>query len=88
MVTKQMLVSIVVTKGQEIPKPSLDDLINKLGSGTQIGDYTITSLSLIKSLDFSGGYKEHDEMEVLSGKDTYEEKLCGLTFHVGACAFF
>ena len=64
------------------------ELIAKLGSGTKIGDKTIVSLSLIRSQDLSGGYKEHDEMEVLSGRDSYEEVLCGLKFNVSPFAFF
>jgi hypothetical protein len=48
----------------------------------------IVALTLIRSADFSGGYKEGDEMEVLSGKDSYEEVLCGLKFNVSPFAFF
>lgn len=46
------------------------------------------SLTLIKSTDLAGGYKEHDEMLVLSGKSNYEEILCGLKFNVSPFAFF
>lgn len=63
-------------------------LIKQLGAGKTFGDYSIVSLTLIKSLDLAGGYKETDEMEVLSGTSSYEEKLCGLKFNVGPFAFF
>ena len=36
----------------------------------------------------SGGYKEGDNWEILSGKGYYEEILCGLTFTVSPFAFF
>jgi tRNA/tmRNA/rRNA uracil-C5-methylase (TrmA/RlmC/RlmD family) len=63
-------------------------LIKQLGAGKTFGDYSIVSLTLIKSLDLAGGYKETDEMEVLSGTSSYEEKLCGLKFNVSPFAFF
>jgi tRNA (uracil-5-)-methyltransferase len=84
-----MLVSIVVTNGPEQMSPeTLHELIAKLGNGTKVGDREIVSLSLIKSNEVSGGYKEQDEMEVLSGKDSYEERLCGLKFNVSPFSFF
>jgi tRNA (uracil-5-)-methyltransferase len=86
--TKQMLVSVVVTKGHEMAESVRNELVAKLGTGTKVGSFEIVSLTLIKSQDLSGGYKEHDEMEVLSGKDSYEELLCGLKFNVSPCAFF
>lgn len=90
-ITKQMLVCIVVTKGEaEMSESTKKDLVQKLGEGTKIGNqgFYIVSLTLIKSNESSGGYKEHDEMQVLSGKDSYEEILCGLKFNVSPCAFF
>ena len=84
-----MLVSVCVTKGDvSMSETTKEALIKQLGAGTTFGDYFIVSLSLIKSLDLAGGYKEHDEMEVLSGTSNYEEKLCGLKFNVGPFAFF
>jgi len=89
-ITKQLLLSVVITKGQEMPEVVRKTLIAKLGSGTKVGSqgFEIVSLTLIKSSDLSGGYKEQDEMEILSGKDSYEEILCGLKFNVSPFAFF
>lgn len=87
--TKEMLVSACVTKGEQgLPDETRKLLAEKLGSGVKVLDRTIVSLSLIKSSDLSGGYKDNDELEVLSGKDSYEEILCGLKFNVSPFAFF
>ena len=55
-----------------------------------LGDrsYKICSLSVIYSSDLSGGYKEGDDWEILSGKGHYEEVLCGFRFKVSPFAFF
>jgi tRNA (uracil-5-)-methyltransferase len=87
--TKQMLVSVVVSLGElSMSTETKIQLMAQLGSGTRIGEKTIVSLTLIQSSDLSGGYKEGDSMEVLSGKDSYEEVLCGLKFNVSPFAFF
>ena len=52
------------------------------------GGMTITSLSVISADDLSGGYKEGDPWEILSGSGHYEELLCGLKFTVSPFAFF
>lgn len=46
------------------------------------------SLGVIVADDLSGGYKEGDEWQILSGTDHYEELLCGLRFTVSPFAFF
>ena len=65
-------------------------LIAEFKEGTTVGErgYTICSLSVISSTDISGGYHEGDDWEILSGKNHYEEILCGLKFTVSPFAFF
>ena len=96
-VTKQVLVCIVVSKKTDDNsdiEPLSDALkekfIAEFKEGTVIGEkgYTICSLSIIHSTDISGGYKEGDDWEILSGKSHYEEILCGLKFTVSPFAFF
>mmetsp|Transcript_29748 Transcript_29748/g.21521 ORF Transcript_29748/g.21521 Transcript_29748/m.21521 type:complete len:113 (-) Transcript_29748:380-718(-) len=43
---------------------------------------------MIFSTELSGGYKENDPMQVLSGSSCYEELLCGFKFSVSPFAFF
>ncbi len=74
--------------------PALSDdlkaqISEKFSAGTQLpGGMTITSLSVISADDLSGGYKEGDPWEILSGSGHYEELLCGLKFTVSPFAFF
>ena len=65
-------------------------LIAEFKEGTKVGErgFTICSLSVISSADISGDYDERDDLEILSGKDHYEEVLCGLQFTVSPFAFF
>ena len=96
-VTKQVLVCIVVSKKTEdnndiepLSEKLREDLVSEFKEGTVIGDkgFVICSLSMIHSIDLSGGYKEGDDWEILSGKGHYEEMLCGLKFTVSPFAFF
>ena len=67
-----------------------DTIISEFREGTSVGEkgYKICSLSVIYASDLSGGYKEGDEWEVMSGKGHYEEVLCGFRFTVSPFAFF
>ena len=96
-VTKQVLICVVVSKQTEdnkdvrpLTQGLKDTLISEFRDGTPVGDkgYKICSLSVIYATDLSGGYKEGDEWEVLSGTGHYEEVLCGFRFTVSPFAFF
>ena len=53
-----------------------------------INDYTIKSVSMIFSKEISGGYKEDDKSELLSGGWSYHEEVLGFKFTVSPFAFF
>jgi len=93
--TKQVLICVVVSKATlENPVPPMsseikEKLVAKFGSGTELeGGLRVVSLSVITSDDLTGGYKEGDDWEILSGGGHYEEILCGLRFTVSPFAFF
>lgn len=59
---------------------------NKLPSDK---NYTITSVSMIHTRELSGGYKEDDRAELLSGETfSYTEQVYGFKFTVSPFAFF
>ena len=59
-------------------------------TGTNIPNslLTIVSLSIVFSTDLSGGYKDSDDLKLLSGKSYYEEMLRQFKFRVSPFAFF
>ena len=55
----------------------------------KLGEYTLKSVSMIYSTELSGGYKENDRFDILSGDSVYyTEDLLGFKFTVSPFAFF
>ncbi|TNV80921.1 hypothetical protein FGO68_gene17410 [Halteria grandinella] len=91
--TNQLLISVIVTDKyphatEEKIKEIEDKLKDLFKEGTLINTLQVVSLSMIYATELSGGYKETDRINVLSGRDYYEEELCGYKFRVSPFAFF
>lgn len=86
-VTKQALISLVVSEGQgEMPDTLKHEIVKKFSNALETRK--VVSISLIYSSEISGGYKETDRVESLLGPGYYEEILLGITFRVSPFAFF
>ena len=91
--TNQALISVIVTDNyptatEDKIKAIEDKLIELFKEGNAINALKVVSLSMIYATEMSGGYKETDRIKVLSGRDHYEEELCGYRFQVSPFAFF
>jgi tRNA (uracil-5-)-methyltransferase len=85
-VTKQALISVVVSDGYELDQSLKEKM--KIAFDRQLDNKKVVSLSLIYSSELSGGYKETDRVEQLFGSGHYEEILAGIRFKVSPFAFF
>ena len=76
-----------VTAEQIVKIKSLIDA--KYKAGRSIEDFVIQNVSIIYSSEVSGGYKESDRYELISGDSiTYSEEILGFNFNVSPFAFF
>ena len=88
------MISLVVTENEKnVSDEALSkikgNILAKYKAGQMLDTFEIQSVSIIYSEEMSGGYRESDRYEIISGdKITYEEDLLGFRFKVSPFAFF
>ena len=102
--TKEVMLSLIVSDPENVKMPETVvmptaeqlkeiqmDVLTAFKAGDKFGpkQYEVKSVSMIYSNEMSGGYKEDDRFDLLSGESMhYTEEVAGFKFTVSPFAFF